>query len=156
MIIRINKHFGFFLDVVYLPDYPCQPTLVPMEVPLQMVFPTYVKLSRCMGGVFSVGSPLECAVDKEETLRLSVEFFNPNRFGYVLMTNHTKCKAKCFKNLKQACNTTTHKFDSSTCECNCRDDYDQCGPGMVCGFESVVVIQSNIAKIVVRTAIILN
>lgn len=157
MIIRINKHFGFFLAMnIYMREYPCQLTLVPVKVPFQIVFPTYVALWRCMGGVNAIGTALECAANKEETLRVSIQFFHPLRFSHVLMTNHTKCSPKCPKNLKQACSTTTHKFDDNTCECNCRDDYDQCGPGMVCGFESVVVIQSNIAKIVVRTAIILN
>ena len=87
-----------------------------------------------MGAAYAVG-PFECGASKVK--RLNVFAYTVVRGSTfsgpitVSLTNHTECKTQCIKERKKSCNQTTHEFNNQTCQCNCRDNYDQCGPGKV-------------------------
>lgn len=116
---------------VELPVHRCQPTAVPVEVPPPAVWPSHVKLWRCIGSVFTLG-PFECGVIKEANFRLNVTIsLDKVTFtaGTVPVTNHTACAAQCIVK-KKDCNNATHKLDPKSCLCNCRDD-NKCPSGKI-------------------------
>ena len=125
---------------VELPVHRCQPTAVPVEVPPPAVWPSHVKLWRCIGSVFALGL-LECGVIKEAPFRLNVTIsLDKVTFtaGTVPMTNHTACAAQCIVK-KKDCNNATHKLYPKSCLCNCRDD-NKCPSGKVRGFMNIYLL----------------
>ncbi|CAB4011454.1 Hypothetical predicted protein, partial [Paramuricea clavata] len=108
----------------HLPPYYCQPTPVAVKVPPPAVWPRYVKLSRCMGSVYSLG-PFECGVTKKAHFHLNATF--PR--GTVPMTNHTACGVQCIVK-KEDCNNATQSHDPRSCQCICRDNF-KCPSGKI-------------------------
>ncbi|XP_031564454.1 balbiani ring protein 3-like, partial [Actinia tenebrosa] len=86
-------------------------------------FPSYVRLSRCMGSSQWLPTLQHCTVKRKEliTVMYMDAFANYQEFG-AKMYNHTECEEECIVK-HHHCNPVTEKYQDCQCKCIINDSY---------------------------------